>query len=202
MFDRIDRVFMHPRLAALCANVTMESFVRYPTHISSDVVAVRCSVEAREALREWVFKSQVGDDLSRTLIPDVYSFLRHVYPSPNAPSDHPPFAISFPLPVNIFASAVEVLTYWFGPLHRSIHISEIIVPPPSLDCLKERVGVWFSRASASFDEVQHMSDRSLLIWYELQLLACFSRKEWAGSNGKAERVSPLYFQRNSLRLPV
>ena len=41
MSDRIDRVFMHPLLAALCANVTMESFVRYPTHISSDGVLCR-----------------------------------------------------------------------------------------------------------------------------------------------------------------
>jgi uncharacterized protein (DUF924 family) len=186
MFDRIDRVIMHPRLAALATSMPVESFVRYPTEISSDAAAVRCNAEARESLRQWVTESHVGPDLSRTLIPDAYSFLRHVYPGPSTPSDHPPLAIAIPLPVNIFASAAEVLTYWFGPLYRSVHISGDTrpVPPLSLDCLKERMGYWYARASASFDDVQHMSVG--LVRAAAAGLLC--SKEWAGPEGALAKL--------------
>jgi uncharacterized protein (DUF924 family) len=177
MFDRIDRIIMHPRLSATAALISFESFARYPIAISDDVAAVRSLPEAREALREWVKQSNLGPDFRQTPLPDTFSFLRHVYPGANSPSDHPPLGVSIALPLNIFASAAEVLRYWFGALYYSPELSETPRPPvPSLDCLKERMGYWYARASASFDEVQHMSAATV----RAAAAGVLSGREWDG----------------------
>jgi uncharacterized protein (DUF924 family) len=159
MFDRIDCIIMHPRLAAAAASMSFERFVRYPLAISDDVLAVRTNPEARNNLREWVKQANLGPDMNQTSVPDQFSFLRHLYPSSSAPSDHPPLGVSISLPVTIFASASEVLRYWFGPLYAPPQPSDALQPAPSppLDTLKERMGYWYARSSASFDEAQHMS---------------------------------------------
>jgi uncharacterized protein (DUF924 family) len=181
MFDRIDRIIMHPRLAAVASHISFETFARYPLAILDDVLAVRTNPEAREFLREWVKESNLGPDMSLTPLPDKFSFLRHLYPGVCAPSDHPPLGISITLPVAVFASAAEVLRYWFGPLYHSCQPSEFLKPPPapSLDCLKERMGYWYARSSASFDEAQFMSVSTV----RAAAAGLLSGKEWQGPEG-------------------
>jgi uncharacterized protein (DUF924 family) len=185
MFDRIDRIIMHPRLAAQATKITLESYVRYPIEISGVTEAVRCNTDAREDLREWVKQSNLGPDMIETPLPDKFSFLRHLYPSLLAPSDHPPLAVSVLIPTHILASAADVLRYWFGPLYYSPQLdSPQPAPSISLDCLKERMGYWYARASASFDEVQIMSVGLV----RAAAAGLLSGSDWAGPEGALAKL--------------
>lgn len=185
MFDRIDRIIMHPRLAALATKISLKSFARYPVEISDQVAAVRGDPDSRDSLRDWVKRSNLGPDMRETPLPDAFSFLRHLYPSQHAPSDHPPLAVSVTLPATIFASAADVLRYWFGPLYYSPRTdASQRAPPISLDILKERMGYWYARASASFDEAQHMSADVV----HAAAAGMLSGSEWAGPEGALAKL--------------